>query len=348
MENVMIDNLQESQVDAGRSPECSPNVLPGSSDGDGSLDDDDLAFLERRRLFKLERVKAKRDMPAHDPAWKNLKGRSKRTNFYKHRDADVRLWANLLNAILTAKASMFTISMESHTALIEADELLERKTQGNAYKIVMAFALDPRNNLLEEVHRYSKEGDPKRRARLLRVKNPTIRRHLARMVGGEDKLLDEERRIRAAYEEELDPQDETVATGTKTQVRDASGPLGTHEDSAVARKPPKPPSKNAGPARLIDGMCGYLRDGCEKPWRKHATDPAERAKGMRALVRELLKSFSPNDFDQETFEQMAFCFVTPEPATGADRKKWQGLVNVLLAVAREALKLEVQARGSPP
>lgn len=325
----MIENLEGSQADPQGSADRSPDALPRSP-CEPNDEGDDLTFSKRRRLFKLEGVTAKRDMPARDRAWKNLKGSSKNTNFYKHRDADVRLWANLLNAILTAKASMFTLSKKIHTVLIEGDKLLERKSQGNAYNIVVALALDEENNLLEEVFLPSKKGDPKRRARLLRVKNPTIRRHLARMVGGEDKLLEEEERIRAEYEEDLQESGEEQKV-TAAREEPSSAP-------ASARDHLNPNAREAGPARLESSRRAYLRD--VKNWRKLATHRDARIKKMRGVVLALLTRFKHDAFDDITFEEMAYCFVTEEPGKGADEDRWRGLRNALIDVAREAFKLE--------
>lgn len=309
------------------------HISDGSNSGNPNPNGDVL-FLARRRLFKLEKITALRNMPPRDPAWARLKGKN---SFYKG-DADVRLWANLLNAILTAKASMFTISWDTHTALIEADKLLKRKTQGKAYNIVIAFALDPKNNLLEEIHRYSKEGDPKHRARLLRVVNPIIRGHLAQMVGGEDKLVAEERRIQADYEEDIELEREKAKSKVAKGVGDGDVP-------PVAPKAKVEPTtkKNAGPARINEARRIFLRDGGGLNWKTVASDKNRREQrlvNMRGLVLDVLKSFDADDFDEMTFEQMAHCFISEKPGDGADEEKWRKLVSVLMGVARQAFKAE--------
>lgn len=68
---------------------------------------------------------------------------------------------------------------------------------------------------------------------------------------------------------------------------------------------------------------------------------------MCFLVRDLLKRFEAEDFDDLTFEQMAHCFVSEEPGQGADEEKWRKLVSVLVSVAKDAFKAETGITWKP-
>lgn len=89
-----------------------------------------------------------------------------------------------------------------------------------------------------------------------------------------------------------------------------------------------------------------LRECAPFNWRKLANDKEARFKNMCTLVRDLLKKFEADDFDDTTFKEMAHCFVTEEPGTNADETKWRNLVNALVAVARSSFK-SVTGRAAP-